>query len=400
MKNLTIMYMRFWPDRHGGVEEHLWRFASRAASHVNVEVLTENRNDYADTESPMPNLTIHRIKNNLPFIWRWPYLARLRMWMKQLSTHPPKGWIWTIEPTATMAAILSGYGSRVIYNPPSCFGTMHKVWENQPHVETMKVAGLNRWFDQLAFTRATKVVVASRSLGKQYTLCYGSRDNVHVVARGADRELIQELPDKRQSRQHHGLEPHAFIIGFVGRLDPCKDIPHLINACACPGVLRPQDRVLIVGDGPDKMRIQGCIRANGLSDRVILAGALHDEALRQAYAAMDVFVLPSVYEGYGMVILEAMAAGLPVIGRPGDWKTSFTSMPEMIQHQVTGLLMHEHNPEDLAEKLQWMSRRPERRVAMGKRGRDSLAHRTWDMVVEDYLKLLDDEKSGEIKIAA
>lgn len=400
MKHLTIMYMRFWPDRHGGVEEHLWRFASRAAKHVNVQVLTENRGDYADTESPVENLTIHRVKNNLPFIWRWPYLARLRMWMKQLSAHPPKGWIWTIEPTATMAAILCGYGNKVIYNPPSCFGTMHKVWEHQPHVETMKIAGIVRWFDQLAFTRAAKVVVASRSLGKQYTLCYGIRDNVHVVSRGADRELIQDLPPKKESRRKHGLDEHAFVIGFVGRLDPCKDIPHLINACACPGVLRPQDRVLIIGDGPDKMRIQGCIRSNGLSDRVILAGSLHDEALREAYAAMDVFVLPSVYEGYGMVILEAMAAGLPVIGRPGDWKTSFTSMPEMIQHQVNGLLMHEHNPEDLAQKLQWMSCRPERRIAMGKRGRDSLAERTWDMVVDDYLKLLDEDKNDQIPVAA
>lgn len=400
MNHLTIMYMRFWPDRHGGVEEHLWRFASRAASHVNVEVLTENRGDHPACESPMPNLTIHRFKNSTPFIWRWPYLARLRMWMKQLSAHPPKGWIWTIEPTATMAAILSGYGNRVIYNPPSCFGTMHKVWENQPHVDTMKIAGIVRWFDQLAFTRAAKVVVASRSLGKQYTLCYGVRDNVHVVPRGADRELISELPNRQISRKKLGLDANAFVIGFVGRLDPCKDIPHLINACACPSVLRPHDRVLIVGDGPDKMRIQGSIRANGLSDRVILTGSLHDEELRQAYSAMDVFVLPSVYEGYGMVILEAMAAGLPVIGRPGDWKTSFTSMPEMIQHQVTGLLMHEHNPEDLAEKLQWMSRRPERRIAMGKRARAALAERTWEAVVEDYLKLLPDDPGQNIQIAA
>jgi glycosyltransferase involved in cell wall biosynthesis len=276
MNHLTIMYMRFWPDRHGGVEEHLWRFASRAAVHANVEVLTENRGDYAPTESPMDNLTIHRVKNNMPIIWRWPYVARLRMWMKQLAAHPPKGWIWTIEPTATMAAILSGYGNRVIYNPPSCFGTMHKVWEHQPHVDTMKIAGILRWFDQLAFTRAAKVVVASRSLGKQYTLCYGSRSNVHVVPRGADRELIAQLPPKPAARKKLGLEPNAFVIGFVGRLDPCKDIPHLINACACPGVMRPHDRVLIVGDGPDKMRIQGSIRANGLSDRVILAGSLHD----------------------------------------------------------------------------------------------------------------------------
>ena len=265
----------------------------------------------------------------------------------------------------------------------------------------MKIASSIRWMDQLAYQRAAKVIVASKSLGKQYTLCYGSRDNVHVVSRGVDRELIEELPSKHLARKNMGLDENAFVIGFVGRLDPCKDIPHLINACSYPGVLRPQDRVLIIGDGQDKLRIQNAIHANGLSDRVILAGSLRDEKLREAYAAMDIFVLPSVYEGYGMVILEAMAAGLPVIGRPGDWKTSFTSMPEMIQNRITGLLMHEHDPEDLAEKLQEMAHHPQRRIDMGKRARASLTNRSWESVTQDYLNILNSDASGNaIAIAA
>lgn len=399
--NLTIMSMRFGLDRHEGAEEHLWQFATRAAQTVPVQVLTENTEDQSATESPLPNLEIFRYKNNAPIIWRWPYLVQMRMWIKQLKTHSPKGWIWTVDPTATMAAILCGYGNRVIYNPANCFGTMHRVWENQPHINTLKITGSIRWLDQLAYQRAAKVVVASQSLGKQYTLCYGSRKNVHIIPYGIDCEAIKELPEKTNARKALNIAPGANVIGYVGQLDPCKDIPHLVNACSFPGVLRPQDRVLIVGDGPDKMRIQGCIRANGLSDRIILTGFLKGEALSQAYAAMDVFVLPSIYETYGKVIFEAMAAGLPVIGRPGDWKTSFTSIPEMIHPHETGLIMHEHDPEDLSEKLLWMAQYPKRRRDMGKRAQASMANHSWDIVVQSYMALLqNDDEQTDISDAA
>jgi glycosyltransferase involved in cell wall biosynthesis len=115
-----------------------------------------------------------------------------------------------------------------------------------------------------------------------------------------------------------GLPEHAFVVGFVGRLDPCKDLPHLIRACARPDVISKDDRLLLVGTGPDQRRVTEAVMQMGMADRIVLAGNCAGEKLHAAYAAMDAFVLPSLYEGYGMVVLEAMAgAGCGQAGRRG-----------------------------------------------------------------------------------
>ncbi len=387
---LTILTTRFWPDRHGGVEEHMWRIATEAAAAgTQVQVLTENRLQLTPTEQPLPNITIERAPRLDPgAFWRWPYLPRMRWWMKQLRRHPPLGWIWAVDPPSAMAAIMCGYGARTIYNPPSCWAAMHRVYEARPHVTTMRIAKGFRVMERYVYHHAAKVVVASKAIGQQYVNFHGVRSNVHVVPRGAGDELLRELPSTNVARQLFGFSPTSFVVGFVGRLDPCKDLPHLIKACAMPGVLTPNDRLLLVGEGPDRARVENALAVHGIQDRTVLTGALEGSELLAAYASMSLLVLPSVYEGYGMVILEAMAAGLPVIGRPGDGQTSFTSMEEMIEHGKTGLLMHPTREEDLGDKLRWFRYHLDQARDMGRRGREQLSKRPWRQVVGDYLDIL------------
>lgn len=387
--SLTILNLRFWPDNHGGVEQHMWRLATHAAMHVGVEVLCENRLDIAPCEEPQTNLTIHRgDKINYGRLWRWPYIPRLRWWIGQLRKHPPQGWIWAIDPPAATAAIMLGHADRLIYNPPGCWEAMNRTWLAHRHIDTMKIAKGFRVLERFAYRRAAKVIVASKSIGRQYAQFHGTRQNVHVVPRGADRELIQALPSRTGARQLLGLPEHAFVVGFVGRLDPCKDLPHLIRACARPDVISKDDRLLLVGTGPDQRRVTEAVMQMGMADRIVLAGNCAGEKLHAAYAAMDAFVLPSLYEGYGMVVLEAMAAAVPVVGRPGDGVSSFTSMAEMIEPGWTGLLMDPHRVEDLAAKLRWLKRNPDRAQRLGENGRQSLRNRPWSAVIADYLNIL------------
>jgi|GEM_PF-1429249 len=397
-RNLTILHTRFWPDRHGGVEEHMWRIASEASHTYKVEVLTENRLKLEPTEQPMPNVTIYRGECMNPGrFWRWPYLPRVRWWMSMLRKHKPKGWIWSVDPPGALAAILCGYGKRLIFNPPSCWAAMNRVYEARPHVTTMQIARGFRMMEGYVYRRAAKIICASKSLGQQYVSFYGTRPNVHVVPRGAGEELIRDLPNTNVARQVFGISPTAFVVGFVGRLDPCKDIPHLIKACATPGVFEESDRLMIVGEGPDRARVENCIAAHKLQSRTIMTGALDGSELLTAYACMSSFVLPSVYEGYGMVILEAMAAGIPVIGRYGDGSTSFTSMPEMIDEGKTGLLMSSRDDDDLAEKLRWFRYHVDIARDMGRRGRERLAQRPWSKVVGCYLDLLEGRTPEDIE---
>jgi glycosyltransferase involved in cell wall biosynthesis len=211
-----------------------------------------------------------------------------------------------------------------------------------------------------------------------------------------------DLPARDSARDALGLPRDGFVVGFVGRLDPCKDLPHLVKACAARGVLGPADRLLLVGEGEDKARVQACVAELGMADRCVFAGRKAGAELNQAYAAMDTFVLPSLYEGYGMVVLEAMAAGVPVIGRPGNGTSTFTSMAEMIEPGITGLLMHHGDVNDLSDKLRWLKERPQRAMQIGRQARERLATRPWSAVIRDYLQTLGliEDVAGTVKPAS
>jgi glycosyltransferase involved in cell wall biosynthesis len=121
------------------------------------------------------------------------------------------------------------------------------------------------------------------------------------------------------------------VVGTIGRLVPQKAMHVLLDAT--PALLRanPATRVLIVGDGPLRGALEARARALGILDAVLFAG--YQEDVVSAYAAMDVFVLPSRDEGFGLVFLEAMAMGVPVVG------TRVIGSEDAVDDGTTGLLV-------------------------------------------------------------
>jgi glycosyltransferase involved in cell wall biosynthesis len=121
------------------------------------------------------------------------------------------------------------------------------------------------------------------------------------------------------------------VVGMVARLDLQKGFEHLLRATRDLCVAFPALKVVIVGDGPDRKAIEDMIQRFGLQSNVILAGQHSD--MPDIYAAMDIFVLPSLNEGLPMTILEAMAASKPVIA------TRVGAIPSVIKDGETGLLV-------------------------------------------------------------
>src|SRR5262249_30604967 len=121
------------------------------------------------------------------------------------------------------------------------------------------------------------------------------------------------------------------VIGAVGRLTPQKGFDHLARAAA-EVVNEFSDAVFVViGEGPERARLEQLTRDLGLSGRFILAGRRSDMA--GAYASMDVFVLSSIDEGMPMVVLEAQAAARPVVA------TRVAAVPKLVTHEQTGILV-------------------------------------------------------------
>jgi glycosyltransferase involved in cell wall biosynthesis len=133
------------------------------------------------------------------------------------------------------------------------------------------------------------------------------------------------------------------VVGLVGRLVPAKAPEVFLRALALAAARVPALRGLVVGDGPLRSELETEARRLGLEGRVVFAGVRQD--VPELLPGLDALAFSSVREGLSMAMLEAMAAGVPVIA------TDVGGTPELITHGVTGLLVPPGRPESLADAL-------------------------------------------------
>jgi 1,2-diacylglycerol 3-alpha-glucosyltransferase len=168
---------------------------------------------------------------------------------------------------------------------------------------------------------------------------------VEVIPTGVDLELFGG-GDRTLYRQTHGIPGDAFVVGHVGRLAPEKNPEFL--AAAIGRFLQGDERAcsLIVGSGPSRNAIEATLEECGVMDRVRFAGLLERNELADAYAAMDVFAFVSQSETQGLVLAEAMAAGVPVVA------VDASGAREVVRDGYNGRLLAEEDLEQFVEALQ------------------------------------------------
>jgi colanic acid/amylovoran biosynthesis glycosyltransferase len=152
----------------------------------------------------------------------------------------------------------------------------------------------------------------------------------------------------------------------VGRLTPAKCQVLLVQACARLRDAGTPFCLTLVGAGPDRERVERAVAALGLQDRITLTGALNQTEVREQFARADIFVLPSLAEGIPVVLMEAMASGVPCVSTPVN------GIPELIQHERTGLLARPGDPDSLAEQLQRLIDDPALRRPLALAARDKV----------------------------
>jgi glycosyltransferase involved in cell wall biosynthesis len=154
----------------------------------------------------------------------------------------------------------------------------------------------------------------------------------------------------------------------LARLDPRKGLPILLQAVGLALSKLPEATLLIGGDGEERATLERRARELGLAGRVEFAGPVHDPPA--FYRRCDLFALPSLDEGFGLVVLEAMASGLPVIG------TRVGGVPELIEHDRNGLLVEPGDAPAIAEALRTLWADPARRARLAEAGRSTAARFT------------------------
>ena len=392
---VTLMCARYWPDRHGGVEKRLWHVSRALAERgVPVKVLTENRVGAPDIEVIQPNLTVRRVAPiDMGRFWRWPSWPRVRWWREAITRYAAdRSVLWATDPAMGVAALTSAVGvrgvagRRVVYNPAGCIAGMRQIARIHEQVTTMDRPRHLVWLDRYGYRHASRVVVSSNQVRDQFESFYGkhcSHRRVSVVPHGVEAPSVRV--GRRSARARFGLGRDDYVVGAVGRLDPCKGLDDLIDAFSMMPC-KSGTRLLVVGDGPDRRRLHAIAELRGVVDRVVWAGHMDDPAT--AYAAMDVLALPSVYEAFGNVLLEAMSHGVPVVGRRGNGTNAMTACDQIIDDGRSGLLFDPLSTADLVGKLTWLRDRPESRLEMSKLSVRQALTRPWRRVAEDYLALL------------
>ncbi|WP_224448735.1 glycosyltransferase family 4 protein [Haloprofundus salilacus] len=164
---------------------------------------------------------------------------------------------------------------------------------------------------------------------------------------------------------------------FLGRLAPKKRVSDLIRAFALIEDEFPTSDLVIVGTGPEKDSLVSLATELDVDDRVRFEGRVSDEAVTEHYATAGLFVLPSVWEGHPLTLLEAWAAGTPVIA------SSVEGIEEFVDHEETGLLVPSKDPERLADALRYALENPAEALEWGRNARE-LAEReySWKGVAE------------------
>lgn len=183
------------------------------------------------------------------------------------------------------------------------------------------------------------------------------RGTLELVYNGLDSSEINFLSSE-EARQKLGLSDQDFVIGTIANFYPTKGLTYLIEAMAILSHKLPTTnyKLLIIGDGEERNKLQAQIQQLGLNHRVILYGRLDDA--RSYLKVFDAYVLPSVKEGFPWAILEAMRAGLPVIA------TRVGAIPEVIQDGQNGLLIEPRNPAQLAQKLEQLLADEQLRISL------------------------------------
>ena len=232
-----------------------------------------------------------------------------------------------------------------------------------------------RWIERTVIRRCHHVVVLSEFMKQQVMATHGIAPNhITVVPGAADPVMFYPPHDRKESRCELKLPESAFILFTVRNLVPRMGLEHLLEGMAMLGGARRNVLLLIGGEGPLRQRLVELIRSKGLEDSVQLLGFVPEEQLAKYYQASDLVVMPTLQlEGFGLVTVEAMACGTPVMGTPVG------AIPEVLSTVDPLLVTDGTDGTALGTTLQLLLKRfrdqPDERERLSKRGREVVERR-------------------------
>lgn len=346
-QELTVMMLtwEFPPRIIGGISPHVYHLSkSLAKNGVKVYVVTC---DFPGTPQHeiVDGVEVFRIdsyKNPSPNFATWVYLMNVNMQKEAAALVNRLGGKVDIFHAHDWLVANAGIGLKHVFRKP-LFATVHST-------EIGRRNGLHFDYERMIHEteawltyEAWKVICCSNYMVSHVRWAFGiPEDKLVMVPNGVNIQEYarNENADLRQFRRKFAL-PEEKLVLYVGRLVYEKGIHVFVNAV--PKVLGKVDaKFVVVGNGYMRDPLSNLVKSMGLAHKVVFTGFVDDETLKNLQRCADVSVVPSLFEPFGIVALEAMAAKSPVV------VSDTGGLSEIVEHDVDGVKVYPENPDSLA----------------------------------------------------
>ncbi len=366
MKILQI-YKDYYPPIRGGIEGHINLLANglQQRGHA-VEVLVSNRKCRYETEN-IGGIRVTKVPQ-LNRLASAPLNYSLFFWIKKMGENADILHFHLPNPTSVLSFLISGLKTKVV-------ATYHS-----DIVRQRRVVPFYRPFLRSFLNRVNRIIATSPNYIESSMILSQYRQKCRIVPLGIKLSRFQSLPDQQSSvevlRQSHGQR----LILFIGKFRYYKGLSVLIEA-----MRQVEGKLLLIGEGYLEKDLKKQAASNGLNGKINFLGELSDNEVDGFLRACDVFVLPSVErsEAYGIVQLEAMACGKPVICTELGTGTTYVN-----QHQKTGMVVEPNKPAALAHAINILLDRPELRSRFGQAGLERVQkYFSVDRMIDDLIAI-------------
>jgi glycosyltransferase involved in cell wall biosynthesis len=346
-RDLSVMMLswEFPPRIIGGISPHVHYLSkSLAKNGTKVYVITCDfpRAPQHEVIDGVEVLRIDSYKNPSPDFATWVYLMNVNMQKEAAALINSLGGRIDIIHAHDWLVATAGVGLKHVFRKP-LFATIHSTEigrRNGIHFDYERmIHETEAWLTYEAW----KVICCSGYMVSHAQWAFGlPTDKLIMIPNGVNHEAYSKYgkEDLTQFRSKFAL-PDEKIVLFVGRLVYEKGAHVLVNAI--PKISEKANaKFVIVGNGYMKDQLSGLVSGMGLTHKVLFTGFVDDETLRKLQTCADVSVVPSLFEPFGIVALEAMAARSPVV------VSDTGGLSEIVEHDVSGVKVYVNNPESLS----------------------------------------------------
>jgi glycosyltransferase involved in cell wall biosynthesis len=349
---VLMLSWEFPPHTIGGLARHVAEIAPALAAHgVDLHLLTPLVGDAPATEQIARRLTVHRVagthfSDDAPLVTR-VQRANADLQAAAMALHREVGGFELIHNHDWLTACCSVPLAHALGRP--LVATIHSLERGRmsgylPTEQSVAINGMEVWLAH----EAQRIITVSRFMAQHLQDALGvPPSKIDVIYNGVTLphgEAAQPrlLDAQRRSIRQHYAPNDERLICYVGRLVYEKGAQTLLAALPQVRERIANVKLVIAGTGPMAEQLQHQVAANGLADHVVFAGYISDAERNEVYAAADAAVFPSLYEPFGIVALEAMSFGCPVVVS----KTG--GLAEIVEGHETGIVVEPGNPGSLA----------------------------------------------------